>query len=387
MEGGELLENLELIDLVEHASPSDAKPADEVRFNTGNYEVSVVSQEDFFDNELGDAYFEDDGSYTIQIPEENPFFPYEVQFTYKGKVSEKWFMTPDDSLEIGDHTFYVSAYFDDTVVTQMSLEVAGDEVIVYPERKTFTDGDGVMPMSLLPLEEKYLRLDLTGYTPVELTQVSIASLFAGENEFTADDKVMWCFEDENDYQISAPGDEIDLSRDTSYGNNTWQMIVGDDDQLAADNIRYIVELQTTESERWLVPTFYAQDSEGKRTPVKLWRDSWYSDYDYDRQSDTYVDGETIGDSDLYVGLSLNTDVFPDPMYDEMKAFEGLFYTVDEAEAGNEITEQLFERALGQTDTGYLVKHNAYDITLVTYQNGVATGCLPFTLWVSRQQTV
>lgn len=47
-------------------------------------------------------------------------------------------MTPDDSLEIDGHTFYVSAYFDETVITQMSLEVDGDIVAVYPEKKEFT---------------------------------------------------------------------------------------------------------------------------------------------------------------------------------------------------------------------------------------------------------
>ncbi len=69
------------------SKPAKVKTAeDEVKFNTGKHVYSVVSKDDFFDNEIGDAYFEEDGSYTINIPEENPFFPYEVQFTYKGKT-------------------------------------------------------------------------------------------------------------------------------------------------------------------------------------------------------------------------------------------------------------------------------------------------------------
>ena len=59
-------------------SSASRQPKEEIRFNTGNAEVSVVSQEDFFEHDLGDVYFEEDGSYTIQIPEDNPFFPYEV---------------------------------------------------------------------------------------------------------------------------------------------------------------------------------------------------------------------------------------------------------------------------------------------------------------------
>lgn len=140
-----------------------------VFYNTGNYEVGIMEDD-----------FAEDGSYTINIPEENPFFPYEVQFTCDGEVTDEWFMTPDDTVEIGGHTFKVSAYFDNTVVTQMSLNVAGDTVTVYPEKKEFTnDGDGTMEMSLLPLTQRNLTVDLTGYTPIELTMVSTDSIFTG----------------------------------------------------------------------------------------------------------------------------------------------------------------------------------------------------------------
>ena len=69
-----------------------------------------------FELGAGDVSFEEDGNYTINIPEENPFFPYEIQFTYEDEVTNEWFMTPDDSVEIGGHTFYVSAHFDGTAV-------------------------------------------------------------------------------------------------------------------------------------------------------------------------------------------------------------------------------------------------------------------------------
>lgn len=115
---------------------------EEVQFNTGNHVYKVVNAT-ASGNVVGDGCFGEDGSYTINIPEANPFFPYEVQFTYKGETVNKWFMAPDDSVEVGEHTFYVSAYFDNTAVTQMSLDVAGDRVVVYPEEKEFTDdGDG-----------------------------------------------------------------------------------------------------------------------------------------------------------------------------------------------------------------------------------------------------
>ena len=80
---------------------------DEVQFNTGNHVWSVVNQE-AFELGTGDVFFEEDGSYTINL-EDNAFFPYEVQFTHDGEVTNEWFMTPDDSVEVGGHTFYVSS--------------------------------------------------------------------------------------------------------------------------------------------------------------------------------------------------------------------------------------------------------------------------------------
>lgn len=168
-----------------------------VFYNTGNYEVGIMEDD-----------FAEDGSYTINIPEENPFFPYEVQFTCDGEVTDEWFMTPDDTVEIGGHTFKVSAYFDNTVVTQMSLNVAGDTVTVYPEKKEFTnDGDGTMEMSLLPLTQRNLTVDLTGYTPIELTMVSTDSIFTGADALKDTDKVVWksAYYDD-DYSISQSGD-------------------------------------------------------------------------------------------------------------------------------------------------------------------------------------
>ena len=104
--------------------------AAEVRFNTGNCEFSIVDLAVSEEAE-GDGIFEEDGSFTINIPEENPFFPYEVQFICDGETTTEWFMTPDDTVEIGGHTFYVSAYMDGTVITQMNLEIGGKTVIGY----------------------------------------------------------------------------------------------------------------------------------------------------------------------------------------------------------------------------------------------------------------
>ena len=106
-------------------------------------------------------------------------------------------------------------------------------------------------MSLLPLEEVRLaEIDLTDYTPVELTMVSVDSIFTGSYKLTDDDSIMWTIKDEDDYKISHPGDYLDLSLDTAWREDVeWEMIVGDESQLGEDNIRYIVPIQSICKER------------------------------------------------------------------------------------------------------------------------------------------
>lgn len=365
------------------------EPSEEVLFNTGSCAFSVVGREDFFDYELGDACFEEDGSYTINIPEENPFFPYEVQFTYDGSTTNQWFMTPDDSVEVGGHRFYVSAYFDGTAVTQLSLKVGGDTIVVYPERKEFTDGDNAMPLSLQPLEERTLAtVDLTSYTPAELTMVSPRALF-GEGGVTDSDKLVWKtrYDGGDDYRISPSNGILDLSRSTYNGGESWEIIVGDGDQLTSGNIRYFVRIKTAESERWLIPTVAIQNEEGKRDSVSV---AEYEYYDYnqsDRRLSITVPSDQFGDlRQAYVGLQINSSVFGSTGYDHFKVYEGNFASAGEAVAGKEITDQICCADLSAEGTGYEVSTYGYQwITMVTFNaSDEVTGCLPFTLYLSPQ---
>ena len=335
------------------ASNSERSSKDEVKFNTGNGQVSVVDRETFDQGE-GDAFFEEDGSYTINIPESNPFFPYEVQFTGSEGTASKWFMTPDDSVEVDGHTFYVSAYFDGEVVTQMSLDVAGKTVVVYPEAKKFvdedwaevesllpltekrmkadftgftsmepdtvdTEGDEVRKDSLLPLTEKRLTANLTGFTPVELTMVELKEVFAGEESLKPEDKIIWTYGTGNDnYTVNAQEDTIDFS----YRTGSWQMIVGDDDQLASQNIRYIVNTQTADAQKWLTTTVYSEDSEGNRSPLVPTRGNYYSYTDGNRLNISIPVKDNGTTELIYVGLGMNTAIFENPRYDHFKVYSG-----------------------------------------------------------------
>ena len=290
--------------------------AEQIIYNTGSFNVHVVSEEDF-ENDLGDAYFEEDGSYTINIPEENPFFPYEVQFTYDGKTENEWFMNPEDSIEIDGHTFYVSASFDGTAVTQLTMEVAGQEVVVYPKEKAFTDGDGVALMSLLPLEERNLSLDLSGFTPIELACVKPATVFKGENQIGTETEILWKPRDSRDNYESDPDSvgvvAMDLAFNTSGATSTsWEMIVGNPDQLDASNIRYYVDIAVTDTENWLIPTVTIHNDEGTTKNVTV-TDAYYSEHTfYSRNRRMYVDvptEEVKGNPEMTVSLKINSDLF------------------------------------------------------------------------------
>ena len=282
---------------IEKATDSNAKQektGGQIIYNIGSFNVHVVSEEDF-ENDLGDAYFEEDGSYTINIPEENPFFPYEVQFTYDGKTENEWFMNPEDSIEIDGHTFYVSASFDGTAVTQLTMDVAGQEVVVYPKEKEFTDGDDVALMSLLPLEERNLSVDLSGFSPIELTEVKPKTVFSGANEISDTSAILWRLRYSSD--DSYYGDEkeiqaeyLDLGFHTSGSTNSyWEMIVGENDQLASSNIRYYVTAQVTDSEDWLIPNVTIQNEDGstKAAYISSYRYSDYTSAMYSRRFSVY----------------------------------------------------------------------------------------------------
>lgn len=287
--------------------------AEQIIYNTGSFNVHVVSEEDF-ENDLGDACFEEDGSYTINIPEENPFFPYEVQFTYDGKTENEWFMNPEDSIEIDGHTFYVSASFDGTAVTQLTMDVGGQEVVVYPKEKEFTDGDGVALMSLLPLEERNLSLDLSGFTPIELACVKPATVFKGENQIGTETEILWKPRDSRDNYESDPDSvgvvAMDLAFNTSGATSTsWEMIVGNPDQLDASNIRYYVDIAVTDTENWLIPTVTIHNDDGTTKNVTV-TDAYYSDYAFSRRMHVDVPTEEVkGNTEMTVSLKINSDLF------------------------------------------------------------------------------
>lgn len=366
-----------------------------VIFSTGG-EYQLVINPSLSEDEAYAGFtgvFGEDGSYTIQIPEEDPFFPYEVQFAgfEDSEPQNVWFMTPDSTVEFGGHTFRVAANFTGNAVTQLSLNIAGDIVVIYPQEKEFGGAD---PISLLPLEKQYLHsIDLQGYTPLELTMVSVDSVFAGNVDLKGTDRVMWTvnYSDLEYYQINQPGDYINLSYSTSF-----EMIVGEPDQLAADNIRYIVYTNTTPAADWLKPVFYVQDENGARTAVEVKDNDYWSrnenpyapdskyQYGYESFEISSVNGEF---REGYLALGINKEAYPQTKFTSVRVFEGWHESAESAMGAAEITGQIFAGDMSQVNAGYPVKrYTAHYVTLVSYDSeGKITGCLPVELYFRNTQ--
>ena len=362
------------------AGQENSENAEQVWFNTGNLEISVIA-ESVSDNEAYQEqwtdFFAADGSYTINIPEANPYFPYEVQFTCNGEVRNEWFMNPQDSVEVGGHTFYVSAYFDDTAVTQMSLKVGGQEVIVYPEEKEFTnDGDGAAEQSLLPLQQRNLTVDLTGFTPVELTMVSIDSIFTGSEALTDTSKVAWIHSGETAYDIYQTGDKLNLIKDCSAWSGSsalWYIYVGSADQLDMTDIEYQISIRYSGWANWLKPIVYAQDTAGTRVQQKN---------EYSTSSRTFVKiyfEDTNKSDKKYCSLTVNKTIFSKVHFKAIKAFAGHYSSEKEIADAQDITDKIFVEDMSQLDAGFDLEEADYtDVTFVTYDEaGNITGCLPF----------
>lgn len=360
---------------------------DVITFNTGNLEISVIPSDDYSD-ELFEAClddniyvvpFDEDGNFTIEA-EADAFFPYEVQFRYDGKIENRWFLSPYDRTTVGGHTFCIHSEFSGDVITQMSLKVAGETVVVYPQKKEFTNDGGISTYSLMPLEEKYLTVDLTGLNPLQLTRVAVSSVFAGENSISAE-KIAWNSQYGDDYKIVSPGELLDLSYDTTNdGTTSWEMIVGDADQLNLSNIRYRVSVNTNNARFWLNPAIYERNNDGSFTDnltksAKYWDNSYSNNdkWDWSRHEEIHLyDSSNAGNNTLF--LKLNRERFGS---DIVKVYKGKLNSPDEAGHAEEITSEIFD---GQ---GYNLpgRYREY-ITLISYDgNGNVTGFLPLYFYV------
>ena len=356
---------------------------DEVIYNLLSSEITVKKLAEG-EESTSPLVFDENNSYTIKLWDSDLYFPYEVQFQYKGETTTEWFMSPDDTVQIGDYTFAVEpAYRNDDgnyKYSTLSFNIAGKTIPVYPERKTFQNLQVLGTRrrnSNMQLEVKYLSANLSGYTPVELKNVKVDALLDGVDLDSK--KLVWSATYEDGYTISQSGDTVDLSADSSY-----EVVVGDGDQLDTSAVRYIVSTSTSFSS-WLVPKVYDKNK----------NEITVGSYNYNRGNYSYtIDGKTTNvegrfyayvsedkliDRQGYISLQVNPEKYPTHQYSNIKVFEGSFYNAAEI-TGADITDQIM-------GSGYPIQRYAYVfVTFVTYDEaGQPTGCLPIELYISTRK--
>lgn len=241
-------------------------------------------------------------------------------------------------------------------------------------------------MSLLPLEERELYLDLEGLTPVELTRVPFSKIFEGIN-MDGVERIAYAYRDfeEDDYLIASCAGTANLSFGTS-GRGAWWTMITDADQLNGRAIRYIVKPRITFTDSlqpescWLVPTVYAQDTAGNRVKKEI-SICQYSDYYGEERGLTISNSEGLDyGQHVYLKFDLNSSQYGSSSNRAViKIYEGNYSVPEEAMAGNEITDQIYGNMdMNQKDVGYLVTLQEKQwITILSFdENNNVTGCLP-----------
>lgn len=232
-------------------------PADEVSYNLGTMEVTVGSDPEKAETaETPYDLFDEDGDYVLAL-EPDAFFPYEVQFTCGDDTWTEWFMDAEDTVTVGGHTFSVeSAVNDPEALTGLSFEVSGQTVTAYPEEKEFTNDDsGIAVLSLLPLREFNMRLDMSGYLPEELKNAKVSAVLSGMQKtygaqppaVKAEDVVVWSKGyDSDDFTVTTQDGVMDLTAGDRYNSTVYlTLIVGSGHQLDPASIRYSLRVDVT----------------------------------------------------------------------------------------------------------------------------------------------
>jgi hypothetical protein len=348
-------------------------------YNIGSQEVTVTE-------------YEEDGSYTIPL-ENDAFFPYDVQFQTGGKVWVERFATPDSTVIINGHLFRVySCSGEKQTMSGLGFTINGQYIPAVPqEEKQFTNGR--VHRSLLPLKEVRLSVDLSAYTPDELKQVQVSTFLnqlnpsISANESIAEGKaIVWgYFLDKNGNDLYDTYHKIDTyavvdmsSPYTGSSNYTMEFMMGTDKQLDPDNIRYTVEVELTAMPHSFALNAYYQEADGSR--VFMLREGSYASADLSSGQSgekKYVGGMDLlssftGKREYYISLSMDEN---DGKSLSTSIYRGTYKTDDQlnaallADPGIDVTAQILNQDMNQTDRGYFVTEQS-DLTFtVMYKLG------------------
>lgn len=167
---------------VEPETPEETEPAaleGAVIYNLGTWNTAVLpaameeALEDeavyeaagafMLETECRDLLFLDgEGGFAIPLPEDEPFFPYEVQFQYQGETWTEWFDDEDSAVTVDGYTFTLSLR---EGAEPIYIDGPEDEVRSWLAKEFTTDGD---PASLISLQQLEIRSAWVEFSKKEL---------------------------------------------------------------------------------------------------------------------------------------------------------------------------------------------------------------------------
>lgn len=233
-------------------------------------------------------------------------------------------------------------------------------------------------MSLQPLKEERIEVDLKNWTPMELTMVPLSKIFEGKDMSNVS-KISYCpsISQLKDFQVMdyAPDKTLNLLEDSG----TFQIITSDN-QLDTNATRYIVYPLTSYDE-WLNCEVYEENEEGKLEKVEVKKTS--TGYFYGRNkmyNDISLGSAYDNTKNYYVKLSLKDTFTESSNRSEIKVFKGEYLDASQAEMGEEITDIIFGNTPVTDKTDLYLGRDA--VTFVTYnENNKVTGCISVVLYL------
>ncbi len=316
------------------------------------------------------AYFAEDGSYTIQLPE-GTAFPYMVMFQWAGMDPQEGapmvaFDTVDAVHEIAGHSF--------KVVCEEPAHTEDGQ----PENVDFNIG--VNPLGYQYIKTVRLNeVDLTGYLAKELETLSLNTLLPSVNLSKATALAVDYYGSnytggDGQYivvEVNAGAGTIDLSslilntfNRYSSGSATdvsFQLeIIDSDDQLNTDATRYIVPIKLSKLSALITLDAYSSD-----TKLNTNDNSW------DQYSGNYtLSAPTLPVWDMQkvaVTMGLNAEL-TDTQKNGLTAqvYEGTYETADIVDESKNVTDQIWDKGA----SGYTAKWNeTQSFTVVLSRNG------------------
>ena len=344
----------------------------EVSYNTGSGEVS-----------LDEADYEADGSYLIEL-EENAYFPYEVQFTYEGHSTPVWFVNDTDSVTVASHVFRVhSEQTNPAALVGMKLLISGEEITVFPQKKAFTDsevqcaddpGEMAELQSLLPLETKYLTVDLTRFMAAELESVKLVPVLAEldpelKPAVYAQPDWVDSLHTADHFQLIDENTVVNLSRSTSM-----TLICGTPDQLNPDNLRYSLYFEKNyqkDSERFqsYVDFYAATDA---HDALRIYETRFKQISQPGKEARNYlrmmVDGAAAAGKAVYLDVAVREMLGESDL--TVSAYQGYLTKAEELDESANISEQLINQknfpAEGGLLSNYPLLETGEEMTAVTF---------------------